>query len=107
VQLVLRMIGSYDVAARARAVVRRDDRPKRWCWWSGGRGRAVVSGGAPKALSVEYIVTLCRVGAEVVSMLVGSVVWGSSYGGLTSSSSLERPVFAPLIVLMTSSLRLW
>jgi hypothetical protein len=51
--------------------------------------------------------TLCRVGDEVVSMLVVGVVWRSSSGGLASSSLLERPVFAPPIALTASSLRLW
>jgi hypothetical protein len=62
---------------------------------------------APKALSAECIETLCRVDGEVVSMLVVGVVWRSSSRGLTSSSSLERPVFAPPIALTASSLRLW
>jgi hypothetical protein len=51
-------------------------------------------------------VTLCRVGDKVVLMLVVGVVWRGSSGGL-SSSSLERPVFAPPIALMAFSLRLW
>jgi hypothetical protein len=38
-------------------------------------------------------------------MLVVGVVWRSSSGGLTSSSLLERPMFAPPIVLMASTLR--
>jgi hypothetical protein len=57
----------------------------------------------PKALSAECIETLCHMGDEVVSMLVISVVWHSSSGGLTSSS-LECPVFAPLIALTASTL---
>jgi hypothetical protein len=62
---------------------------------------------ALKAPSVECIETLCRVGDEVVSMLVIGVMWRNSFGGLASSSSLEHPVFAPPIALTTSSLRLW
>jgi hypothetical protein len=55
-------------------------------------------------------VTLCRVGDEVVLMLVVGVVWRGSSGGLSSSSlerPLERPVFAPPIALTAFSLRLW
>jgi hypothetical protein len=59
---------------------------------------------ALKAPSAECIETLCRVDDEVVSMLVVGVMWRSSSGGLASSSSLERPVFAPPIALTTSSL---
>jgi hypothetical protein len=55
---------------------------------------------APKDLSAECIET-------VVPMLVVGVVWRSSSGGLTSSSSLECPMFAPPIAYMASSLRLW
>jgi hypothetical protein len=42
----------------------------------------------------------------VVPMLVVGVVWRSSYGGLTSSSLLECPVFASPIAYMASSLQL-
>jgi hypothetical protein len=63
-----------------------------------------VGAAAPKALSVECFETLCRVGDEVVSMLVVGAMWRSSSGGLTSSSLLERPVFAPPIGLTSSSL---
>jgi hypothetical protein len=62
---------------------------------------------APKALSAECIETLCHVDGEVVSMLVFGVVWRSSSRGLTSSSSLEHPVFAPPIAVMASSLWFW
>jgi hypothetical protein len=65
-----------------------------------------VGAAAPKALCVGCIETLCRVGDEVVSMLVVGVVWRNSSGGLASSSSLERPMFAPPIAITASSLRL-
>jgi hypothetical protein len=56
-----------------------------------------VGAAAPKALCAECIETLCRVGDKVVSMLVVGAVWRNSSRGLTSSSSLERPVFVPPI----------
>jgi hypothetical protein len=62
---------------------------------------------APKALSAECIETLCRVGDEVILMLVVGVVWRGSSGELTSLSLLERPVLAPPIALTMYSLRLW
>jgi hypothetical protein len=63
-----------------------------------------VGAATPKALSAECIKTLCHVDGEVVSMLVVGIVWRGSFGGLTSSSLLERPVFAPPIALTSSSL---
>jgi hypothetical protein len=39
-----------------------------------------VGAAAPKALSAECIETFCRVGDEVVSMLVVGVVWHNSSG---------------------------
>jgi hypothetical protein len=66
-----------------------------------------VGAAAPKAPGVVCIEILCRVGDEVVSMLVVGVVWRNSSRGLASSSSLELPVFASPIALMASSLRLW
>jgi hypothetical protein len=39
-------------------------------------------------------------------MLVVGVMWRNTSGGLTSLSSLERPVFAPLIAFTASSFRL-
>jgi hypothetical protein len=61
VQLGLRVAGSCGVAARARAVVRRDDGPGRWCWWSAWRGRTVgCRGGSPE----DY---LCWVHRDLVS----------------------------------------
>jgi hypothetical protein len=66
-----------------------------------------VRAAAPKALSVACIEILCRVGDEVILMLVVGVVWRSSSEELTSLSLLERPVLAPPIVLMAYSLRLW
>jgi hypothetical protein len=51
----------------------------------------------------KYNIKICRVGDEVISMLVIIVVWRSFSRGLASSSSLECPVFAPPIVLMASS----
>jgi hypothetical protein len=65
-----------------------------------------VGAAAPKALCAECIETLCRVGDEVVSMLVVGAVWRSSSRGLTSSSSLERLVFVPPTAFTASSLRL-
>jgi hypothetical protein len=58
-----------------------------------------VGAAALKVLSAECI-------EMVVPLLVVGVVWRSSSGGLTSSSLLERPVFAPPIAYMASSLRL-
>jgi hypothetical protein len=63
----------------------------------------VLEGGA---FGLECIVTLCRVGDEVVLMLVVSVVWRGSSGGL-SSSLLECPMFSPPIALTVFSLQLW
>jgi hypothetical protein len=63
-----------------------------------------VGAAAPKACSVECIETLCRVGEEVVLMLIIGVLWRR---GVTSSSSLECPVFAPPIAPTECSLRLW
>jgi hypothetical protein len=61
-----------------------------------------VGAASPKALIAECIETLCRVGDEVVLMLVVNIVWRNSFEGL-----LERLVFAPPIAYMASSLRLW
>jgi hypothetical protein len=83
VQFGLRATGSCGVVARARAVARRNGGHGRWC------------------LSTECIETLCRVGDEVVSMLVVSA---SVAQGWLLLSSLERPVFAPPIAFMASSL---
>jgi hypothetical protein len=66
-----------------------------------------VRAAAPKALGAECIEILCRVGDEVILMLVVGVVWRSSSEELTSLSLLERPVLAPPIALMAYSLRLW
>jgi hypothetical protein len=53
VQLGLRVAVSCGIVARARAVVRRDSGPGRWCWRSAGRGGAVgCRGGGPETLSV-------------------------------------------------------
>jgi hypothetical protein len=53
VQLVLRVAVSCGVVAQARAVVRRDGGPGRWCWRSAGRDGAVrCRGGGPESLSV-------------------------------------------------------
>jgi hypothetical protein len=64
----------------------------------GGAGGVVeqldIGAEALKALSVECIETFYRVGDEFVSMMIIDVVWRSSSGGLASSSSLERLVFA-------------
>jgi hypothetical protein len=102
VQLGLRVAGSCGVGARARwysrTVVSKDG--------VGGLPGVVeqldVGAASPKALTAECIKTLCRVGEEVVLMLVIAVVWRSSSLGL-----LERPMFAPPIAYMASSLRLW
>jgi hypothetical protein len=88
-QLGLRVAGSCGIAARARAMVRRD-----------------VGAAAPKALSVVCIETLCRVGDEVVSMLVVDVVWRNFSRGLASSSLFGCPVFAPHLALTVYFLRL-
>jgi hypothetical protein len=60
---------------------------------------------APKALSVECVETFCRVGDEVISMMIVGVVWRT--GGLGSSSTLERPVFTRPVAFTASSLWLW
>jgi hypothetical protein len=64
-------------------------------------GTTVPEGGA---FGVVCFVTLCRVGDEVVSMVVVGVLWRRSSRGLASSPLLERPVFAPPIALTASSL---
>jgi hypothetical protein len=66
-----------------------------------------VGAAAPKALRGECIEILCRVGDEVVLMLVVGVVWRGSSSRLASSFLLERPVSAPPIAHTASSLRLW
>jgi hypothetical protein len=66
-----------------------------------------VGAAAPKAPIAECIEILCRVGDEVVLVLVIGVMWCISSRGLASSSLLERPMFAPPIAYMASSLRLW
>jgi hypothetical protein len=98
VQLGLRAAGLCGVVARVRAVVRRDGGPGRWCRWVGAE--------APKALSAECIVTLCRVGDEVISILVVGVVWRSwrvvfftSVGASrVCSSHSTHGVFSPALV---------
>jgi hypothetical protein len=63
-----------------------------------------MSGWRPqKLVSAKCFETLCRVGDEAFSVLIVGVVRRSSPGGLTSSS-LERPVFAPPIALTASSI---
>jgi hypothetical protein len=69
-------------------------------WWY-----SWMSERQPRRLSVLSASHLVSCGGEVVSMLVVGVVWHT--GGLASSSSLERPMFAHSRALMTSSLRLW
>jgi hypothetical protein len=66
-----------------------------------------IGAAAPKTLCPKYIETLCRVGDDVVLMLVVGVVWRSSFGGLASSYLLERSVFTSPIACTASSLRLW
>jgi hypothetical protein len=59
-----------------------------------------VRAAAPKALSAECIKTFCRMDDEVVSMLVVDIMLSALrpfFSGLSSSSSLECPVFTPLI----------
>jgi hypothetical protein len=97
VQFGLRVAWSCGIAARAQAVVRRDGRPGRWCWWSAERGRVGCRAAALKAPSAECIEILCRVGDEVFLMPVVGIVWCNSFRGLASSSLLERLVFAPPI----------
>jgi hypothetical protein len=66
-----------------------------------------MSGRQPQRLSLLSASHLVSCGDEVVSMLVVGVAWRSSSRELTSSSSLEHPVFAPPIALTVFSLRLW
>jgi hypothetical protein len=63
-----------------------------------------VGAEASKVLRVECI-TPCVVLATRLSRCWSPASCGA--GGLASSSSLERPVFAPPIALTTSSLWLW
>jgi hypothetical protein len=85
-------------------VVRRDTGPRRWRWCLPGVVEQLdVGAAASKALSAECIETFCHVDDEVVSMLVVGIVWRCSFGGLSSLSWLECPVFAPLIARMALS----